>query len=287
MEDKSVTTIKPVSGWFNFDIKGIFKRKDLIFLLVRRNFVSSYKQTILGPVWAIIQPLLTTFVFSFVFGRLAGLSTDGAPDFLFYLSGNIAWSYFAYCLNSTSVTFVSNSNLLGKVYFPRLIMPITTVMTGLISFGIQSVMFAIATAFFLIFTEAQVIISFWILFVPVLIVMMAMLGLGLGIIVSAVTTKYRDLFMLISFGVQLWLYATPVAYGTTIIPDKLMKYYMLNPMSPIISMIRYSVIGSLSDNLTVGMLLEYLGIAAITITVILSLGVILFSRVEKTFMDTV
>lgn len=287
MEDKSITVIKPVKGWFNIDIKSLFKKKDLIFLFVKRNFVSNYKQTILGPLWALIQPLLTTVVFTIVFGKIANLSSDGAPQFLFYMSGNIAWSYFSNCISSTSGSFINNAGLLKKVYFPRLVMPVSSVITGFISYLIQVAMFICFGLYYYFFTDSKVSPNLWILLIPVLIIMMVALGLGFGIIVSAVTTKYRDLQMLVSFGIQLWLYGSPVAYGTTMVPDKLLNLYMLNPMAPIISAMRYGTLGCLSQNLTEAMLVKYLIIAAITIAIILFIGIILFSRVEKTFADTV
>lgn len=281
------TTIIPSSKKFGINLKELFKYKDLMLLLVKRNFVASYKQTILGPTWAFIQPLLTTFVFTFIFGRLAGLSTDGAPHFLFYLCSNIIWQYFSHSLTGISNTFIGNSHLFKKVYFPRLIMPLTSVITNLISLGIQAILFTAAVVCFDIFLNESIVISLWILFVPVLIIMCAMLAIGLGIIICSITTKYRDLLMLVSFGVQLWLYATPVAYGTSIIPAQLLDIYMLNPMTPIMCMMRYSVLGSLSDNMTLEYLLKHLGISAVIIFVVLMIGIAVFNKVERTFVDTI
>ena len=281
------TVIKPAKKWFDINLKEILQHKDLIFLLVKRNFVASYKQTILGPVWAFLQPLLTTFVYTFVFGRLAGLSTDGAPQFLFYLCSNITWLYFSHCLSAISNTFISNAHLFKKVYFPRLIMPISTVLTQLISLVIQSILFAAAAVLLFVTGNPSIRLSPWILFVPVLVAMTAMLAIGLGIIICSITTKYRDLLMLVSFGTQLWHYATPIAYGVSIIPEHLMNLYMLNPMTPIVCMMRYCVMGNLSDNMTLEYLLKYLGVAAIIIVVILLIGTAIFGKVEKTFIDTV
>lgn len=281
------TVIKPSKKYFNLNLKELSKSKDLILLLVRRNFVSSYKQTILGPIWAFLQPLLTTFVYSFVFGRLAGLSTDGAPQFLFYLCSNITWLYFSHCLSVISNTFISNAHLFKKVYFPRLVMPISSVLTQLISLLIQAVIFVIATIILNITGTAQLNLSIWLLFVPVLIIMMALFAIGFGIIICSITTKYRDLLMLVGFGTQLWHYATPVAYGTTIVPEHLLNLYMLNPMTPIVCMMRYCVLGTLSDNMTLEYLLKYLGIAAIVIAVILIIGMAIFGKVEKNFVDTI
>lgn len=280
MEQQEFTTvIKPKTGWFDIKLKEVWDYKDLIFLFVRRNFVSHYKQTILGPAWAIIQPLLTTFVFTIVFGSIAGLSASGVPSFLFYLSGTLAWSYFSSCLTGTADTFTGNAGILGKVYFPRIVMPISNVLTNLISFGIQFVMFIITLVVYWILGDVQP--NLYALMLPLLILHMAMLSLGTGVIISSLTTKYRDLRMLVGFGVQLWMYGTPVAYDIGIIPEKWMGLYMLNPMTPIINTFRLGFLGLGSFDLG-----YYLISWAVTL-IILFFGVILFSRVEKTFMDTV
>ena len=277
--DKFQTVIIPKTGWFDIDIKEVWRYRDLISLFVRRNFVSNYKQTILGPAWAVIQPLLTTIVFNIVFGSLAGLAAEGVPSFLFYLSGTVLWTYFANCFTQTASTFTTNSAILGKVYFPRIVMPISTVLTNLISFAIQFIMFLVVLLYY--FVKGEVQINGLVLLLPLLILQMAMLGLGTGIIVSALTTKYRDLQMLVAFGVQLWMYATPVAYDIGIIPEKYMKLYMLNPMTSIINIFRKAFfnLGNFELN-------YYLLSWGITL-VILFIGIILFNRVEKTFMDTV
>lgn len=271
--------IKPKSGWFDLNLKEVWKYRDLIFLFVRRNFVSQYKQTILGPAWAVIQPLLTTVIFTIVFGNIAGLAAEGIPSFLFYLSGTVAWTYFSTCLTQTADTFTGNAAILGKVYFPRVVMPISTVITNLISFAIQFVMFII---FLIIYwLKGEVHPNIYFLMLPILVVHMALLSLGTGIIISALTTKYRDLKMLVSFGVQLWMYATPVAYNIGIIPERYMFLYMLNPMTPIINTFRYAFLGLGTFDI------KYYVIGWITTLIILFLGIVLFSRVEKTFMDTV
>lgn len=277
--DKFQTVIIPKTGWFDIDIKEVWRYRDLISLFVRRNFVSNYKQTILGPAWAVIQPLLTTIVFNIVFGSLAGLAAEGVPSFLFFLSGTVLWTYFANCFTQTASTFTTNSAILGKVYFPRIVMPISTVLTNLISFAIQFIMFLVVLLYY--FVRGEVQINGLVLLLPLLILQMAMLGLGTGIIVSALTTKYRDLQMLVAFGVQLWMYATPVAYDIGIIPEKYMKLYMLNPMTSIINIFRKAFfnLGNFELN-------YYLLSWGITL-VILFIGIILFNRVEKTFMDTV
>ena len=277
--DNFQTVIKPKTGWFDIDFKEVWRYRDLISLFVQRNFVSNYKQTILGPAWAVIQPLLTTIVFNIVFGSLAGLAAEGVPSFLFYLSGTVLWTYFANCFTQTASTFTSNSAILGKVYFPRIVMPISTVLTNLISFAIQLVMFLIAMLYYLV--KGKVQINGFVLLLPLLILQMAMLGLGAGIIVSALTTKYRDLQMLVSFGVQLWMYATPVAYDIGIIPEKYMKLYMLNPMTSIINIFRKAFFG------IGGFELIYYLLSWMITLIILFIGIILFNRVEKNFMDTV
>lgn len=279
MEQKYSTVIVPKSKWFDFHLKEVLRYRDLIFLFVRRNFVSQYKQTILGPAWALIQPLLTTVVFTVVFGSLAGLAADGVPSFLFFMSGNIAWAYFSTCLTQTANTFTGNSAIFGKVYFPRLVSPISTVLTNLISFGIQFVLFLVFLAIYWI--RGEVHPTMYAAMLPLLLVHMAMLSLGVGIIISSLTTKYRDLKMLISFGVQLWMYGTPVAYDMGIIPDRLMGVYLLNPMTPVINTFRTAFLGLGSFDLP-----HYLISWGVTFAV-LFLGLMLFNRVEKTFMDTV
>lgn len=280
MEQHFTTVIQPKQKLLNLNLRELWHYRDLVMLFVRRTFVSQYKQTILGPAWAVIQPLFTTVIFTVIFGNVAGLAPAGVPMFTFYLCGSIAWNYFSGCLTATASTFTANAGVMGKVYFPRLVMPVSTVLSNLISFGIQF-------AFFLIFWITDIISGagvhpgISILLTPLLVLQMACLGLGCGIIVSALTTKYRDLAMLVGFGVQIWMYLTPVAYDISIIPEKYMGLYMLNPMTPIISTMRYAFLGVGSFRLDC-----YLISWAITCAV-LFLGIILFNRVEKTFMDTV
>lgn len=280
-----MTVIKPKTGWFDLPIRELLRYKDLIFLFVKRNFISLYKQTVLGPAWAVIQPFLTTVVFSLVFGSIAGLAPGGVPSFIFYLSGNVIWGYFSACLTQTSDTFIANSGILGKVYFPRLVMPVSTVLSKLIDFAIQ---FAFMLIFVVIYTltNAGVHPNWYMLMTPVLILQLAMLSLGCGVIISAATTKYRDLRMLVTFGVQLWMYASPIAYdmfsmGAFAPGSKYYGLYMLNPVTPVVNVFRYGFLG-------IGQIdWLYYGIGWITTVVLLFLGVLLFSRVEKTFMDTV
>ena len=279
MEQQFTTVIVPKTGWFDFHLKEVLRYRDLVFLFVKRNFVSQYKQTILGPLWAIIQPLLTTVVFTVVFGRLAGLAAAGTSSFLFYMSGNIAWAYFSSCLTQTANTFTGNAGILGKVYFPRIVMPISTVMTNLISFTIQFVMFLVFLVIYWVRGVAQP--TWFALMLPLLLIHMALLSLGVGIIISSLTTKYRDLRMLIGFGVQLWMYGTPVAYDISIVPERFMSLYMINPMTPIINTFRTAFLGLGGFDLP-----HYLISWGITL-VVLFFGLMLFNRVEKTFMDTV
>lgn len=279
-EQHFTTVIKPKSGWFDLHLKEVFAYRDLIFLFVKRNFVSKYKQTVLGPAWAIIQPLLTTVVFTLVFGNIAGLAPDGVPSFVFYLSGTVLWTYFSNCLTQTANTFVANSATMGKVYFPRLVMPISTVFSELISLAIQYVFLII----FLVYYAAAkqgVQPNLWMLMTPLIVLQLAMLSLGCGIIISALTTKYRDLAMLVGFGLQLWQYATPVAYGLTLIPDRWITLYLLNPVTPAILTFRYAFFGVGYFSLT-----YYLLSWGMTL-VLLAISIMLFNRIEKNFMDTV
>ena len=285
MSEQKTTIIRPKTGWFDLPIRELFRYRDLILLFVKRDFVSLYKQTVLGPAWAVIQPFLTTIVFSLVFGTMAGLAPEGVPSFLFYLSGTVVWTYFSNCLTRTSDTFIANASILGKVYFPRLVMPVSTVLSKLIDFAIQ---YAFLLVFLLLFllTGANVAPNWYVLMTPVLLVQLAMLSLGCGVIISAATTKYRDLRMLVSFGVQLWMYASPVAYdmfsmGPFAPGGRYYSLYMLNPVTPIVNLFRYAYLG-------IGQIdWMYYGISWATTLVLLFVGIVLFSRVEKTFMDTV
>ena len=274
------TEIQPKTGWFDIDFKELFQYKDLIYLFVKRNYATRYKQTILGPLWLIISPVITVLLYCLVFGNLAGLSTDGAPKLVFYMASNAIWSYFASCINGTSTTFTGNATVFGKVYFPRLTTPIATVITSMLDLVIQVVLVAIIIVVYMV-TGTQVDVNAWIFAVPLLILQCALLGLGCGIIVSSLTTKYRDLTVLVSFGVQLWMYASPVVYSMSVVPEKYQNLYLLNPVSPIIVIFRHAFIG--------GGDIPYMmwGISWITTIVVLAIGVILFSHIEKSFMDTV
>ena len=279
------TVIRPKAGWFDIDFKGLVRYRDLILVLVKRNFSLLYKQTILGPAWVVIQPLLTTVVFTVVFGNIAGLPTDDVPKFLFYMAGSIVWTFFEGCITTTSATFITNRNLFSKVYFPRLCIPISTVITQMINFLVQFVMFIGFVVFFAAKPGSQVKPNFWlILQTPLMLVQLGMLGLGFGVVISALTTKYRDLQLLVTFGVHLWMYATPVSYSTSLIVDKyprLLGVYMLNPVTPVIERFRAAYLGV--PGYSNGYMLLSVGVTL----AVLALGVLLFSHTEKTFMDTV
>ena len=268
------------------NLREVMKYRDLIFLLVRRNFVSQYKQTILGPAWAIIQPLLTTVVFTFVFGNVAKLADCGAvPTFLFYMCGNITWGYFSGCLTGTSNTFVANSGVMGKVYFPRLCMPVSTVMSQLISFAIQFGMFIVFLVIYLFIPGYSIGINLWALAYPLLIIQMAALGFGVGTIISALTTKYRDLQFLVGFGMSLWMYGTPVAYSLKLFGEGSVLYWIarFNPMTPVIELARYGFLGAEAGSIDFPAI-----IVSWVVTIALALiGIMKFNKVERTFMDTV
>ncbi|MBN1147688.1 MAG: ABC transporter permease [Anaerolineales bacterium] len=272
--------IRPQRNLFDLRLDELWRYRDLIRLFVWRDFVSVYKQTILGPLWYLIQPLLTTLIFTVVFGRIASLPTDGLPQFLFYMSGTVIWSYFAECLNKTSHTFVANATLFGKVYFPRLAVPISVLISSLIAFFIQFLLFLAFAAYFWL-TGAQLQPNLWILISPLLLLMMAGLGLGFGIIVSSMTTRYRDLRFLVNFGVQLWMYATPVIYPVSSIPERFRPLIQANPLTPIVETFRYAFLGA-------GMVsLANLAYSFGIMLVVLVVGVLMFNRIEATFMDTV
>jgi lipopolysaccharide transport system permease protein len=268
--------IQPQRKWFDLRLAELWQYRDLINLFVKRDFVSVYKQTILGPLWYLIQPVLTTLTFTIIFG----LSTDGLPPFIFYMSGTVIWSYFAECLTKTSNTFITNAQLFGKVYFPRLAVPISILISSLITFVIQFLMFlGFATYFFLSGTAIQP--NIWILFTPVLLLIMAGLGLGFGIIVSSLTTRYRDLRFLVTFGVQLWMYITPVIYPVSSIPAQFQPLIKANPLTPIVETFRYAFLGAGEVNI------PNLSYSAVFMVIVLVVGIILFNRIEATFMDTV
>lgn len=279
-ESQWTMIIQPVNPWFNLHLKELWKYRDLIMLFVRRDFVAVYKQTILGPLWFFLQPIFSTVIFTVVFGRIAKIPTDGLPQILFYMAGIVTWNYFAACLTKTSDTFAANSGLFGKVYFPRLTVPISVVITNLLTFLIQFILFLLLMIFFWI-SGSSIHPNWWLLLTPVLLIQMAMLALGFGIIVSSLTTKYRDLTNLIGFGVQLWMYATPIVYPLSQIPAKWHWLYNINPMTAIVETFRYAFLGAGSVSLS-----QFAISFGLTLVVLL-LGITMFSRVEKTFMDTI
>ena len=272
--------IEPQSSLLQLNLKDVWRYRDLLWLLVKRDFVSFYKQTILGPLWFFIQPLFTTIIFTFIFGNLAGLSTDGLPQPLFYMAGITAWNYFADCLTKTSTVFRDNANIFGKVYFPRLIMPLSIVVSNLVRFGVQMLLFFMMIGYYA-YTGADFHLNAYVLLFPILVLLMALLGLGLGLIITALTTKYRDLAFLITFGVQLMMYATTVIYPLSAAPAAYKWVIELNPMTGIIEAFRYGFLGE--GSLT----LQTLGYSVIFTLVSLFLGVIIFNKTEKTFVDTV
>jgi lipopolysaccharide transport system permease protein len=273
--------IEPQRSLLDLRLGELWHYKDLVMLFVRRDFVSVYKQTILGPLWYLIQPLLTTITFTVIFGNIASLPTDGLPQFLFYMSGTVVWTYFASCLTKTSETFSQNANLFGKVYFPRLAVPVSILISNLITFLIQ---FAMFLAFVLYFVLSGTSIQpnwLWVSLSPILMLMMAGLGLGFGIIISSLTTKYRDLRFLVQFGVQLLMYATPVIYPVSTIPERFQWIIQANPMTPVIEAFRYAFLGA--GTVDVNHLLYSFGFMLVVVII----GSIIFNRVEQTFMDTV
>ena len=281
MEEKWDLIIKPKRNLFDLQLKEIYRYRDLLFMFVKKDIVTVYKQTILGPVWYIIQPLLQMITFIIIFTRVTHLSTDGVPPSLFYLSGIVIWNYFSECLNQTANTFSENADMFGKVYFPRLITPMSKVISGLIKFGIQFALFLIMY-FYYVFTDDKLTLPTWNVFLlPLLLIFMAGLGLGFGLIFSALTTKYKDLKFLLQFGIQLAMYATPVIYPISSIPGKYKYFFFLNPLTHVIEAFKYIFLGVGEINI--------FGIiyTASFVIVLMVLGVLIFNKTEKTFMDTV
>jgi lipopolysaccharide transport system permease protein len=273
-------TIRPQRAWWDLRLGELWRYRDLVWLFVWRDFVSYYKQTILGPLWYLIQPILTTVVFTVIFGNIAHLSTDGLPPFLFYLAGTTVWSYFSSCLTSTSNTFTNNAAIFGKVYFPRLSIPVSVILSNLISFGIRFGVFLVFL-FYFILTGSALHPNLWILALPVLLLLMAGQGLGLGIIISSLTTKYRDLQQLVGFGVQLLMYTTPVIFPISMVQGIWRWLILVNPMTPVIEVFRLAFLGT--SSLSPIYLLYSAGFMALVFLI----GVLIFNHVESTFMDTV
>jgi lipopolysaccharide transport system permease protein len=273
------TVITPHRGWLDIDLKSIWAYRDLVRLLVRRDLVAYYKQTILGPLWFALQPLATTLIFTIIFGKIAGLSTDGVPPFLFYMAGVVPWTYFSQCVTRTCDVFIANSAIFGKVYFPRLVVPIASVIANLATFAIQLLLFLAFYAHFWV-KGSPVTPTAWLLALPVVVACMAVFGLAVGILISASTAKYRDLAFAVSFGMQLWMYATPVVYPLSQVPEAWRWVFALNPMTAAVEAFRHACLGTPQPS---G---ELLLVGAAMTFVMLFAGLLLFTRVERWATDT-
>lgn len=278
---KQVFTITPHHKLWSVDFRELWRYRDLIELFVKRNIVVQYKQTILGPLWYLIQPVLTVIMNMIVFGGIAKMSTDGIPQPLFYMAGNVCWFYFADCLNQTSSTFTTNQQMFGKVYFPRLVVPIATVLSNLLRFGIQLALFVVMWIWF--FAQGvDITLSWTLVLIPLLVIMLAGLGLGFGILISSMTTKYRDLTILFTFVVQLWMYGTPIVYPLSMVTDPTLRACILaNPLTAVIEAFKYATL--VQGYFSWGAL----GYSFAFMTVLLILGVVVFNKVQRSFMDTV
>ena len=274
------TVIKPKNKLFEVDFKEIWQYRDLFSMFVKRDIITQYKQTILGPAWFFIQPIITTIMYSIVFAGIAGISTDGLPEFLFYLAGIVCWQYFADCLNKTSSTFTANQGIFGKVYFPRMIVPLSTVASGLVRMGIQFLLFIIVYVYYVI-TGVHIAPNIYILLLPLIIIMLAGLSLGFGIIISSMTTKYRDLTILFSFIVSLWMYATPIIYPLSSMSPKRQWIMGLNPVTSLVETFKYGTMGVGTFSWMM------LGYSFIFMIVLLGIGIVVFNKVQRSFMDTV
>ncbi|MCT3834343.1 ABC transporter permease [Elizabethkingia anophelis] len=278
-ENKWTEIIEPQSSLLSLNLKEVWRYRDLLLLLVKRDFVTYFKQTILGPIWFFVNPILTTLIYTLVFGNIAGISTNGTPKIAFYLSGVVMWNYFSTSLTQTSTVFTVNAPIFGKVYFPRLIMPLSIVVSNLMQFGIQFLLFLTIVVYYTF--QGQLHPNIFVLLTPVLIILMAAFALGVGMIFSSMTTKYKDMAMLLTFGVQLFMYATPIVYPLSTINDKYKYLIELNPLTAIIENFRYAFLGSGSLNI------EALGYSCIMIGILLAIGTIIFNRIQKGFMDTI
>ena len=275
------THITSKHRWYDLNLKEVWQYRDLIWLFTQRNFVVKYKQTILGPAWIFLNPLISSVIYAFVFGGIAGIGTDGVPSILFYLAGNAIWTYFSSCVTMNASTFTANAGVFGKVYFPRLTMPLSNVISSALQFSVQMLL---VLAFLIFYVITGVVSPNWTawLLIPVVLVHLGLLGLGCGIIISSLTTKYRDLAIVVTFGVQLWMYITPVVYPMSQLGDGMMKMLlMLNPVTAPVELFRYAVLG-------VGSVMPlYLAISGAVTVIVLLIGIMIFNKVEKTFMDTV
>ena len=282
IEQEWTTEIRPKDKLLSVDFKEIWRYRDLMMLFVKRNIITQYKQTILGPLWYVIQPLMTTIMYMVVFGGIAKISTDGLPQPLFYLAGISFWQYFSDCLTKTSNTFVNNASIFGKVYFPRLVTPLSDVISNLVRFGIQFGLFLVVYAYYALFTDVQIHTNWYALMFPVLVLMLAGLALGFGILFSSMTTKYRDLQLLLGFFVSLWMYATPVIYPLSTINNETLRLVMqLNPLTGIVEFFKYGMLGVGNHEWWM------LGYSFGFMVVLLAIGIVVFNKVQKSFMDTV
>ena len=283
MSDKNIeheVVIKAKTNLLDLNLKELWQYRDLVFLFVKRNFSTRYKQTILGPLWLFLNPLISTALYIVVFTSVAHLPTDGIDALSFYLSGSIVWSLFSACLNQTSNTFLANAGIMGKVYFPRLAMPLSTVLTSMLDFVIQMGLLLVLMLV-QVLRGQQYSPNAFLFFFPLLILQLSILGLGFGIIISSLTTKYRDLTILVGFGLRLWMYLCPVVYSVSMIPEKYHALYLLNPVTPALLVFRYALYGSGEAPIAMW------GVSWIVTMVVLIVGIIIFNKVEKTFMDTV
>ena len=271
--------IENKTNLFDLRLKEVWRYRDLLVMFIKRDFVTVYKQTLLGPLWFFIQPILTTLTFTVIFGNFAKIPTDGAPKVIFYMAGITIWNYFSSCLVDVSKVFQSNSGIFGKVYFPRLIMPLTIVISNLMKFGIQFLLFLCFVTYF--YRQGTITPNLWAIFIPFILLIMAVISMGIGLILSSMTTKYRDLAMLIAFGVQLFMYATPIIYPISVVPVKYLWLVKLNPLVPLFEYVRYAYLG-IGDFKFISLLYP-----CVFSIVILAIGAIVFNKVQKTFMDTV
>jgi lipopolysaccharide transport system permease protein len=278
--EKPLTVITPHGGWLDFNFQEVWEARELVMRFVHRDFISSYKQTVLGPLWFVIPPIATTLMFTVIFGRIASIPTNGAPDFLFFMISVVLWNYFASCLTRTSNTFTSNAGLFGKVYIPRLAVPISLIVSNLITLGIQFVIFAGFYGWYVLH-GAHIVPNWWMLAIPFLLFQLAVLGLGVGCMVSAMTTYYRDFAMIVGFGVQLWMYASCVVFPLSAVSPQYQWIVALNPIVPILESTRYACFGVGSPYP------EYLALSVVLTVLIFFVGLIFFKRMERTFMDTV
>ncbi len=274
------TIIKPKNRLLQVDFGEIWQYRDLLTMFIKRDIVTQYKQTILGPAWYFIQPALTTIIYMVVFGEIAKISTDGLPQPLFYLAGIVCWQYFSDCITKTSATFTTNQNIFGKVYFPRLIVPLATISSNLVRMGIQFLLFTAVYVYYIVI-EVNVAPNLYVLLIPVLIVMLAGLALGFGMIISSLTTKYRDLTILFTFVVQLWMYATPVIYPLSTMSPKMQMIMSVNPLTSVIETFKYGTLGV--GTFSWGSL----AYSFVFMLVLLSIGIVVFNKVQRSFMDTV